>query len=272
MNVSIGAAPAGAPNGVTSALRVNYTSIKLGNAGTGCFRQRFAAPLNLAAHTSLEFTIFGDGSGALMDIELEDAAGEYFREYFVTLNFTGWKSIRPALPESRRLYAHAGGRFPQPGDSKMAMRSFSWSRALGFNLFLTNAKSALVFVGAISALPEQNATVGSGAVLTVGGSAVALPSQLTGSSTNPPSGDHVPTYTECEDVTKASSCRTFDTNGHQINNTAAIVAAVAREPTIGSELDLKYVAGARSTGRVRVTVFEWGTERLGPFGLQDMNV
>ena len=87
-------------------------------------------------------------------------------------------------------------------------------------------------------------------------------------STNPPSSAKVPTYTECEDVTKASSCRTFDTNGHQINNTAAIVAAAARVPTIGSELDLKYVAGARSTGRVRVTVFEWGTERLGPFGSQ----
>ena len=104
-------------------------------------------------------------------------------------------------------------------------------------------------------------------MLTVGGSAVALPSQLTGSSTNPPSGAKVPTYTECEDVTKASSCRTFDTNGHQINNTAANVAVTAGEPTTGV-LDLKYVAGAGSTARVRVTVFEWGTGRLGPFGLQ----
>ena len=104
------------------ALRLNMTSES--TEGVGCFRSRFPAPLDLSSSRVLEFTVYGDGSGALLDVELEDA-GAYFREFFLYLNFSGWRTIRPALPDTRRLYNHSGGRMPQPGDSKMAMRNFA---------------------------------------------------------------------------------------------------------------------------------------------------
>lgn len=45
----------------------------------------------------LEFTIHGDGSGAVLDIQLQDASAGV-REFFVNLTFVGWKTIRMTLP------------------------------------------------------------------------------------------------------------------------------------------------------------------------------
>ena len=54
-------------------------------------------------------------------------AGSGFRDFYIELNFSGWKTFRLAIAESRALYTHRGGRFPAPGDNKMAMRNFNWS-------------------------------------------------------------------------------------------------------------------------------------------------
>ena len=72
----------------------------------------------------LEFEIYGDGSGAVLDVCLEDADANY-REFIVDINFTGWRTIRPSFPDARRLYTHAGGQ--ENHNYKMSMRSF-WVR------------------------------------------------------------------------------------------------------------------------------------------------
>ena len=95
---------------------------------------------------------------------------------------------------------------------------------------------------------------------------MALASGLVGGTAASTAWEAHPTYLECEDTTTASSCRTFDANGHQINHTQVAPAVVSSgEDT--KMLAMKYATGAGSSARVRVTVFEWGAQRLGPFGV-----
>ena len=112
--------PAAGPR--TEALKLNMSNTS--KLGIGCFRSRFPSLVNLSSSKVLEFEIYGDGSGAVLDVCLEDADANY-REFIVDINFTGWRTIRPSFPDARRLYTHAGGQ--ENHNYKMSMRSF-WVR------------------------------------------------------------------------------------------------------------------------------------------------
>ena len=72
-------APSGGPG--TEVLKLNMTNPSV--LSVGCFRSRFPKPKDLSHATVIEFQVYGDGSGALLDIELEDAHA-FFREFFVS--------------------------------------------------------------------------------------------------------------------------------------------------------------------------------------------
>ena len=251
--------PAGGP---ASALRLEMTAAS--TQTTQCVRSQFPAPLNLSSSRVLEFTVYGDGSGAVLDIQLQDASAGV-REFFLTLNFTGWKTVRPMFPATRGLYTHAGGQIPWAshpgGNDNRAMRAFSWSTLLAVNFEMTNTKQTVVFVGKIEALAEEAATT-DGATLSVGRSKLTVPSLRGGTQADAD-------YLECADVTNASSCQGFDSNNWQLNNTA-VVSVTEQDGGggvgDGGSIPVEYKpAGANA--RVEVSLFEWATDadRLGPF-------
>jgi hypothetical protein len=282
--------PSGGP---TTALQLNYTESANpsgADATVGCSLNLYAIPVNLTTNRVLEITVHGDGSGALLAVQLQDV-GNGFRDWFVTLNFNGWRTMSLGLPAGRALYTHAGGKLPSPGDNKMAMRDFNWAHTLALNLYVTSVPSAMIYIGSLSALPETAATVGVGSTLTIGGAvSVTVPMQLHGvpcavGGRGPEGGgghlgeNNCEDYVECADVSNASSCRVFDANNNELKQPrraglrAASPAAAANTnpsrshaaaPTILGNT-IGYSAAAGSLARVEVTVFEHSDDKLGPF-------
>ena len=136
-------------------LLLNYTAdpraSENGDDDVGCSLNLYAAPLNLTVNRVLEAVLIGDSSNAVVVFQLQDS-GSGFRDYFVTLDFSGPRTLRLSIPESRALYTHRGGRFPTPGDNKMAMRNFNWASTLALNIFVTGTKQTLAYISSLTAL------------------------------------------------------------------------------------------------------------------------
>jgi hypothetical protein len=264
LNYSVTDAPAGGP---TSALRLGMNANSTNS--TRCLRTQFSTPLDLSNNRVIAITVHGDGSGAVLDIQVEDALGN-LREFFVALVFTGWKTIRLALPAGRELYTHAGGPIPRafPGhlsDNGQAMRYFSWSKITAVTFEMTNTTQTTAFIGKLEALAETAATTAGGATLTVGGSTLTLPVLRGDMHTDAD-------YVECDDVTNASSCLTYDANNWLLNHTTKVAqqkhtASAGDGGRPSGPIALDYAPGARAKARVEVVVFEWAgdADRLGSF-------
>ena len=249
-----------------SKLALNYSAPL--NTSVGCLRQRFARPLDLSNNTALVATVHGDGSGALLNLELQ--AGEFYREYFVPITFVGPKEISLAVPETRKLFEHIGGNWQLPvgNDAKMAMRDFHWEEVLGINFFLTGVTAAQVAITSIEARRDYAATV-QHATLSVGGVALAchpggvalgIPVGLRGGGSH---GD----YLECEDITTPATCRTFDADGHALEapRPTASCADALGAGTVSVGFGAAEPGGHRP--RLEVTMVERSAEPLGPFRL-----
>jgi hypothetical protein len=262
--------PAGAPAGITAALQLTMSAPT--TSTTQCARTQFAAPLDLSTHRVVEYTIHSDGSGAVLNIQVQcETSG--VREYFVTLNFSGWRTIRPPMPATRMLYTHGGGAIPYAslpgGNDNRAMREFEWGKVIAVNFELTNVPktATTVFVGQLHSLEERAASTETGATLTVGGAVVPVP--LLRGGTQADQAD----YVECVDVSKPASCVAYDANNWVLNHTipvstnASNVVTVAATGEGAEDIDVQFKSGAGAAARVEVVVFEWGSDaaRLGPF-------
>lgn len=207
----------------------------------GCWRQRFAVPVNLAQHRLLLAHIYGDGSGALLSIQLEDDTVPFFREFYVAVNFMGWKAIRLQLPETRDLFNHSGqfphpptrthflrvnsdisllvtssgGPFPKHFDRSLwnwadiraeSMRTFDWEKTVALGLFVTNApRGCAILVGSIVAVGEEAVTLGAGEISVKGGegteSVLTLPAELLRAAPCSPEGG---TFHGCADYVECN--------------------------------------------------------------------
>ena len=100
--------------------------------GVQCMHSAFKPPMNLIDARVLCLSIYGDGSNAVLAVELEDSSASV-RAFFITIDFKGWRTVRPGAPAARELYTHAGGgvsdatnRPPNNGvNNRHAMRSVS---------------------------------------------------------------------------------------------------------------------------------------------------
>ena len=112
------------------ALLLNATPGSL--QGVQCMHSAFKPPMNLIDARVLCLSIYGDGSNAVLAVELEDSSASV-RAFFITIDFKGWRTVRPGAPAARELYTHAGGgvsdatnRPPNNGvNNRHAMRSVS---------------------------------------------------------------------------------------------------------------------------------------------------
>jgi hypothetical protein len=270
--------PSGGPTG-KKAMKLDYNESANHDPSpsVGCSLNLYAAPLNLTINRVLEATVFGDSSGALLAIQLQDVGGG-FRTYFISLDFQGWKTVRLAQPAGRALYTHAGGKLPSPGDNKMAMRDFNWGHTLALNVYLTGEASSLVYLGSLTALSEAAATVGAGSTLMIAGQSLHIPTLqgvpcAVGGRGPEGGGGHAgenncEDYYECADVSNASSCRAFDANNNPLKTSfqAAAPPPILVAKGRGGKADgIVYTAAAGSAARVEVTVFERSAEKMGPF-------
>lgn len=237
-------------NGVAS-LRMNYSAPSA--MAVGCLRQRFATPLDLSNNTALLVKVFGDNSGALLNVELQ--SGDFYREFFVPVDFTGWREIPLGVPETANLFKHKGGDFQLPAgnDAKMAMRDFKWASTLGVNFFITGVTQANISIGVLAGRAESRATL-AGATLTAGDISLAVPPGLRG-------GGGQSDYIECKNIADPSTCRSFDANGHGLGVPAAVSGANAESD---DALSVQFTAGSVRP-RLEVTVMERSDDVLGPF-------
>jgi hypothetical protein len=142
-------------------------------------------------------------------------------------------------------------------NAKMAMRAFGWARTLGINFFITGVTQANISIGVIAGRAESPATL-KGATLTAGDVSLVVPAGLRGG------GGHSD-YIECESIANASSCRSFDADGHPLDGSVAVVdsGAVFAEAT-SDVLSVQFNAGGIRP-RLEVTVMERSDGVLGPF-------
>jgi hypothetical protein len=276
------------PGAAPSALLLNYTADPRatgdGDDDVGCSLNLYAAPLNLTVNRVLEAVIIGDNSNALVSFQLQDTGGG-FRNYFVNLDFSGSRTFRLSIPESRALYTHRGGRFPSPEDNKMAMRDYNWASTLALNIFVTGAKRTQAYISSLTALVESAAAIKPGSTITLAGQTITLKTSLrafpclVGGRGPEGGGGHAgenncEDYLECSDLSNASSCSAFDANNNLLRNHAATIRAASQPASVSGgtssaasrEAQIVYAAAAGSMARAEVTVIESSSQRMGPFG------
>ena len=89
---SAAAAAAAAAAAVVPAKSLRFSFTAPSVAGMGCARFTFGKPLNLTAHRPLGVLIHGDGSGALVNLQVEESRG-LIQSHFVRLDFAGWRTL-----------------------------------------------------------------------------------------------------------------------------------------------------------------------------------
>ena len=288
------------PGGPAGALKLQYEASpcpKCGVADIGCADSTFSAPLNLSTHRVLDLELHSECDGSYgcafgyLGVQLADGgvAGD-FRDFIVSLNYTGWRTVRLAIPATRGMYTTD---FPKPGNENMASRGFGWTSVHMVSYYISNLSvpEATVYVGRLVALQEQAASVGHNATVTVGKNRLVLPALLKGSPCVAGHVGHTPAepgfpnghptvlgcadYVECSDVANGSSCRAFDANGHELphaqghdyTSPRATTGSIAREHE-RSAMPVSFSA-AHDAARVEIQLFEWSQKRLGPFGSDD---
>jgi hypothetical protein len=284
MNASVEQAPPGpgAPAGITKALRLNYSANGgLPNASVGCVQNLFSKPINISLNRPLSATVFGDGSAAVLDVQLCTAGGTTCVHYFVAVNHVGWRTVALSLPEARRLFDHMQV-CAVSGDMTCitAMRGFPWAAVTQVNLLLTAAARSTVFVGCVVAQREHpaNLTAGS-ATVSVGASRLVLPKTLRAQPCLAPApglptcglGEGCADYTECVSLSDLASCRSWDATNHLLN-TSSTDASQLGAPAVRTAADdsgllaVSFgVAEKKDAARAEVTIIERSTDLLGPF-------
>jgi hypothetical protein len=282
MNASVEVAPDGAP-GIVRAVRLSYSA----NGGptntsdsVGCVQNLFKQPLDLTLNRPLSATVFGDGSAAVLDVQLCASGGTTCVHYFVAVNHTGWRVVALPMPETRRLFSQMQ-LCAVNGDMICitAMRGFTWAAVAEVNLLVTAAQRANVFVGRVIAHRERPANLTAATTfVTVGTQRLSLPMTLRAKPCPPIAlgvpacamGEGCADYLECTVLSDATSCRAFDATNHRLSDaspTAAVADTVATRTAAedGGVLVVSVGADAADAPRAEVTIIERSTELLGPF-------
>jgi len=155
--------------------RANLKPVRPGRTGTiglvGMERDS-AEPVPLSRPLGL--WVHGDGSGAVLNVQLRAANGG-LRDHYIVVDFTGWKYCELARPESDRVFD-----FPAEYLDKHALARFQYDR-LAFLYLRYNAiapgKQVRCLVGPIKALRENWLPVKDPS-FTIGGQTIVFPCQV----------------------------------------------------------------------------------------------
>jgi hypothetical protein len=268
LTIQVVPAPIGKATEVPAkSLRLNFAAPT--RSGIGCATFAFSARLNLTSHRPLGLLVHGDASNALMDLQLQDARG-LIHDFFVRIDFAGWRTIRLDSYETSGLFEHLFPRTAFPDD----LRGFETGDVVALNVYLTNATRADVLVRSIECLQEDVlASPTRDARVTVDGATIHVPDGLNAAVCAPGSNySHngpnrgCADYAECDLTT--TICRSFDADNVELHLTqsgASLHPSVPTPPSDGRQISVEF--SATSVARAEITVFEKGP-RLGPFPTQ----
>ena len=288
MNASVEAAPAGAPGGIVRAMRLNYSAnggLTNTSDSVGCVQNLFKQPHNLTLNRPLSATVFGDGSAAVVDVQLCASGGTTCVHFFVAVNHTGWRVVALPMPETRKLFDQMQ-LCAVNGDMVCitAMRGFTWSAVAEVNLLVTAAPKANVFIGRVVAHRELPANLTAATTfVTVGTQRLSLPMTLRAKPCPPATpgmpacatGEGCADYIECTALSDATSCRAFDATNHRLPDAALRPAgpatgAARTAAKDGGVLVVTVGTDAADASRAEVTIIERATELLGPFAARPL--
>ncbi len=132
-----------------------------------------AVPLDLERNRAIGLWVYGDRSGAVLDIRLND--GRFARDHLLHLDFEGWKYCEFPEPTGGDVL-----RYPFPGYELMSLRSFDYSSVVSLSLFVTDVPPGTrvnCLIGRVEALRERGTMI-TNPRLSVNGEEVELPVTL----------------------------------------------------------------------------------------------
>ena len=144
-------------------------------AGWGCAEIILDEAKDLTQHRALGTWVEGDGSGAYLHFVLEDTGRWSVRDYYVCLDFTGWRYVK--MPEWAKGEVYD---FAFPYSNYWAIRSINFGAIGRVYVFLTGlppAAAAKVQFGRLEALGERPLAVRNPG-LSVNGESITLPVTL----------------------------------------------------------------------------------------------
>jgi hypothetical protein len=177
-------------------------------AGWGCAEVILDAAKNLTQHRALGTWVEGDGSGAYLHFVLEDSGRWSVRDYYVRLDFRGWRYIE--IPEWAKGEVYD---FAFPYSNYWSIRGINFGAIARIYVFLTNlppGASAKARFGRLEALRESPLPV-SNPGLSINGASITFPVTL-----------EADWYLE---YAAGGPVRVFDANGHTKSTAPADQAA-----------------------------------------------
>ncbi len=146
-------APSAAKSPAGSASFEVRAASKGGPAGWGCAEVVLDKAKDLSRHRALGTWVEGDGSGAYLHFVLEDSGRWSVRDYYVRLDFTGWRYVR--MPECAKGEVFD---FAFPYSNYWAIRGIDYGAIARVYVFVTNlpaGAAAKTRFGRLEALCES---------------------------------------------------------------------------------------------------------------------
>ena len=197
LEYEIGVSPESSPAGEKA---FEVTAVNNGsNVGWGCVEIILDTPQNLTQHRALGTWVEGDGSGTYLHFVLEDAGRWCVRDFYVHLDFTGWKYINIPEPARGEVYD-----FAYPYNNYWAIRQINFGAIARIYVFLSDVPAgaaAKARFSRLEALQETPQPIHHPELI-VNGELIVFPVVL------PPNG-----YLEYEG---SGPIRVFDANGFTV--------------------------------------------------------
>ena len=136
---------------------------------------KFPVPLNLGRNRSLGVWVFGDGSGAVLNIGLGDDREARFKDHLIRLDYTGWKYIEFFRSASADLF---NLQWPYPPSG--GYNDFNYGQVMYLSLFLNDVPSssrATIHLSPIKALKESFTSLVNPSI-TIGNRTITIPLTL----------------------------------------------------------------------------------------------
>ena len=239
-----GNGPLGSPSRQTASLQFKIESVSdhfdvsavnggSGPQGWGCAEIVLDTVMDLRQHRALGTWVEGDGSGAFLHFVIEDSGRWSVRDYYVPLNFTGWKYIR--MPESAKGEVYD---FAFPYSNYWSIRGLNFAAISRIYVFLTGVKSGAAVKASFRRLEalHENPIPLHNPTLRVNDQSVTFPVQL-----------ETDWYLEYDGSAKA---RVFDPNGFtKAEVTISGVPSLRRGPNV-IELSCDRAEGLGETAKV----------------------
>ena len=205
------------------------------------FAQHFESPLNIAGKPAFGVWVRGDGSGALLNVQVRSSEGKAaggLGDHYITLDFTGWRYFELVEFEGARIEEQV---WPYGGAYAVYRERVDFGAVERFAVWCNNVPAGGAVecqVSAIKALPLKTATLRN-PKLTVNGASVAFPVEMASGS-----------YLEFDG---AGECVVYGKKGEELARAKPDGEVPVLKPG-GNEIAFECGAADSVTPRARVTV------------------